>query len=115
MERALTTSWLAARLGVDPVRLDVMRRSGQLVGIRRGSGQEFVFPAWQFDAALRPLPAVPRIVAAARELGVSEQRLAALLEARVGLAGDERLVDSLRSGDVESVLAALRAEAGATG
>lgn len=114
MERALTTSWLAARLGVDPVRLHVLRRSGELLGVRRGSSQEFVFPAWQFDADWRPLPAVPRIVAAARELGVSDERLSALLDARVGLAGGERLTDVLRGGDEEPVLAALHAEAGAT-
>ena len=111
MERALTTSWLASRLGVDPVRLHVLRRSGELVAFRRGAGQEFVFPAWQFDAAWRPLPVLPRIVAAARELGIPDERLSALLEARVGLGGTERLQDLARAGEVEQVLEALRGAA----
>ncbi len=109
MDRALTTSWLAARLGVDPVRLHALRRSGALVAYRRPGSQEYLFPAWQFDASWRPLPVVGRLTAAAREAGISDERLFELLQARVGIGGSTRLLDLVASGDDEHLLETIRA------
>ena len=109
MERALSTSWLAARLGVDPLLLEAQRRDGELVAYRPPGRQEYLFPAWQFGADWRPLPIVARLVAAARESGVTDERLLELMHARVGLGGSERLVDLVRTGDEERVLATVRA------
>ena len=35
----LTGSWLAFRLGVDPVRIERMRREGELYAVRNDSGE----------------------------------------------------------------------------
>lgn len=112
MERALTTSWLAARTGVDPVRLHALRRGGALLAYRPPGGDEYRFPAWQFDESWRPLPVIGRLTAAAREAGIGEERLLELLQARVGIGGSERLADLLRTGDDERLLAAVRAAGG---
>jgi hypothetical protein len=109
VERALTTSWLAARTGVDPVRLHALRRSGRLLAYRAPGSQEYLFPPWQFDEAWRPLPVVERLTAAARDAGIGEVRLLELLRSRVGIGGSERLVDLLRSGEEEQLVAAVRA------
>ena len=53
----LTGSWLAFRLGVDPVRIERMRREGELYAVRNDSG-EWEYPGWQFDAAGELRPAV---------------------------------------------------------
>ena len=42
----LTTSWLAARLGQQPARIEALRRAGLLVGVSRGDGQR-LYPSWQ--------------------------------------------------------------------
>ena len=57
---SLTDSWLAARLGVDKARIDAMRRSGELIGVRERGSTEWRYPAWQFDGS-QPRAAVPRI------------------------------------------------------
>lgn len=108
MERALTTSWLSARLAIDPLRLHAMRRHGQLIAYRRAGSQEYLFPAWQFDADFRPLAVIPRLVEAAREAGLDDERLLELLGARVGIGGSARLADLVRSGDEEQLVAAVR-------
>lgn len=92
----LTTSWLATRTGVQPARIDALRRSGELLGVRRADGQH-VFPSWQFDRDLRPLPALPSLVAAAREAGIDERRLHELVMRRAGLIGNRRVTDILRA------------------
>lgn len=109
MEPALSTSWLSARLGIDPLRLHALRRAGELVAYRRTGSQEYLFPAWQFDDEWRPRPVIRRLVAAARDAGIEDERLLELLNARVGIGGGERLSDLVRSGDEERVLAVLRA------
>lgn len=109
MERALTTSWLSARLGVDPLRLDALRRNGRLLAFREQGSQEYRFPAWQFDAELRPLPIVAQLVSVARERGLGDERLLELLHARVGIGGSERLADLVGAGEDEQLLTALRA------
>ncbi|HET7045603.1 MAG TPA: hypothetical protein VFI37_12200 [Gaiellaceae bacterium] len=109
MDRALTTSWLASRLGLDPLRVHALRRSGSLVAYRKAGGNEYLFPAWQFDAEWRPLPVIARLTAAAREAGLSDERLHELMNARVGIGGTGRLLDLVRSGDEERLLATVRA------
>jgi hypothetical protein len=102
MEHALTASWLGIRLGRDPQALDRLRRAGQVLGVRRNGS--YAFPAWQFDARGRVLDGIPQAIAVARSAGVPDERVAELMQARVGLGGERRLVDSLREGDVDRVL-----------
>jgi hypothetical protein len=107
--RAMSTSWVATRLGIDPVRVNAMRRAGELLAVRRRGSFEWLYPAWQFDSEGEPLPAVQRVVRAARDAKLDENELAALLDQRVGIVGsDRRLLDVLRDGDEETVLAAIR-------
>lgn len=109
LDQAMSTAWVAVRLGIDPVRVNVMRRAGELVAFRPHGTFEWRYPAWQFDADGRPLPAVARVARAAREARLDENALADLLDRRVGIVGtDRRLVDLLLEGDEESVLAAIR-------
>jgi hypothetical protein len=109
MNDSLTTSWLGIRLGRDPQSLERLRKAGQILGVRRGGG--YAFPAWQFDEQGRVIDGIPQAIAAARSAGVSDDRLAELLEVRVGLASGQRLVDSLRDGNVSHVLGVVRAQA----
>ena len=92
---AVPATWLAARMAVDPSRIDAMRRAGELIAVREAGSTEWRYPAWQFDAG-RPRPSVARVVAAARESGVDEARLYELLTKPLGLRdGGRRLVDLL--------------------
>ena len=111
-EDSLSGSWLAARLGAEPMRLESMRRDGELISYRPAGSAERFYPLWQFDEEWRPLPIVPRLVRAARERGLSENRLYEVLAARAGLASGRRLADSLRDGNVDHVLEAVRAARG---
>jgi hypothetical protein len=106
---ALTGSWLAVRTALEPRVIEAMRRDGELIGVRPPGAQEYYYPVWQFDEDWRPLPAVKRITAAARERGVDDNRLHEVLSARLGLGGEQRLGSMLRSGNVDRVLAAVRA------
>ena len=104
---SLTESWLSARLGVDRRRIDVMRRSGELIGVREPGGMAYLYPAWQFQGG-RPRAAVSRIVAAAREAGLDDRRLYEVMTMRLGLGGDRRLCDLLVAGEDEAVMAGVR-------
>jgi hypothetical protein len=97
------------KLGIEPLELDRRRRAGELVALPEPDGTGYLYPAWQFDHAGRPLPVLGRILAAAREAGLDGPQLDALLERREGLTGSTRLVDALREGRDEHVLAAIRA------
>ncbi|HYZ78876.1 MAG TPA: hypothetical protein VE596_16045 [Gaiellaceae bacterium] len=103
-ESALTTAWLAAKLGMQSARIDAMRRSGELYAVRKPGTQEYLYPAWQFDESGRPLPFVERLVRTAREVGLDEAELAEVLNRRAGLVGGRRLVDLIRAGAEEHVL-----------
>jgi hypothetical protein len=102
----LTTSWLATRMGLQPARIDALHRSGELLGVPRADGQR-VFPSWQFGRDGRPLPSLPRVIAAARAAGLDDAALHRLVTMRAGLTGGRRLVDALRSGVEEPVLRAI--------
>ncbi len=108
LDRALSASWLSTKLGTDTVRLNAMRRAGELLGVRRQSSNDWVFPAWQFDDDGNVTPDVQRVLAAARELGLSGERLNVLLDRRSGLTGGS-LLDDLLDGRVDHVVAMLRA------
>ena len=112
-EESLSGSWLSTRLGVGTQRLDAMRRGGELLGVRRPGGQDYLFPAWQFGADGKPRAILPRLIAAARERGLSDDRLYEFLTRRAGLSsaglsGTSRLADALREGRDDDVLAAVR-------
>jgi hypothetical protein len=105
---ALSASWLAARLGEEPARIDAMRRGGELIAFRPEGAGEHYYPVWQFDAEFRPLPIVTRLTRAAREAGLDENRLYRVLNSRVGLSDRRRLVDLVREGREDHVLEAVR-------
>jgi hypothetical protein len=104
---ALSASWLSTKLAVDTVKINAMRRAGELLAVRPAGSQEWRFPAWQFDSDGRVRPEVARVLAAARERGLRPEQLAALLERRSGITGGNRLRDDLLAGRVEHVLAAI--------
>lgn len=104
----LSGTWLASRLGIEPAAVDRMRRGGELIGVRRVSSGEWLYPAWQLHGDL-PRAAVPRIVDAAREAGLNEERLYEVLTLPMGLAGERRrLADALVAGADDEVVAAVR-------
>lgn len=107
---SIPATWLAARLAVDPAKIEVMRRSGELIAVREPGSIEWRYPAWQFEKG-QPRTGVPRVVAAAREAGIDEARLYDVLTAPLGLRRTDRrrLVDLLREGREDEVVAAVRA------
>ena len=109
IDRALSASWLSTKLGVDTVRLNAMRRAGELVGVRRTGSNEWFFPAWQFGDDGNVTPDVRRVLDTARELRLSGERLNHLLDRRSGITGGGSLLDDLLAGRVEHVVATLRA------
>ena len=110
-EESLARPWLAARLGVPSAQVDRMRRAGELIGVRPPGRWEHLYPAWQFNGDGKPLPSVPRVVRAAREAGLGEVELYEVLRRRSGLTGTRTLVDVLRDGGEQHVLAAVRSAA----
>ena len=108
----LSASWLSARLGVDTARIDRQRRAGELIAVRPPGGADWLYPAWQFSNGI-PRAVVPRILSAARDRGLGEQRLYDVLTMRAGLGrrsgSDRRLADLIAAGEDEQVVAAVRA------
>jgi hypothetical protein len=109
LDRALSAPWLSTKLGVDTVRLNAMRRAGELIGVRPEGAREWRFPAWQFDDDGQVTPDVRRVLDTARELHVSGEQLNRLLDRRSGMTGGESLLDDLLAGRVDHVVATLRA------
>lgn len=87
---------------MDPGRLETLRRRGELLGVP--AGDHYTFPAWQFGPDGRPLPALATVLSAARSVGIGDERLVQLLNARAGLTSDRCLGDALRDGNVEHVV-----------
>lgn len=104
----LSGSRLADRLAVEPLMLEAMRRNGELIAVRQDGSHEYYYPVWQFDDEGRILPIIPRLLSAARDQGLPENRLYDLLNARAGIAGGRRLADVMREGGDDHVLAAVR-------
>lgn len=104
----LTGTWLAERLALDPLKIEAMRRSGELIAVREPGAEDWRYPAWQFDA-WRPRRGITRIVAAAREAGLDETGLYDVMTARLGLTGSPtRLADLLAEGREDEVVTAIR-------
>ena len=105
----LPATWLAERMAVDPARIDVMRRGGELIAVREPGSTEWSYPAWQFHAG-KPRQGVARVVATARECGIDDGRLYELMTSPLGLRdGGRRLADLLVDGREDDVVAAVRA------
>jgi len=106
---SIAATWLAARLAVDPAKIDLMRRSGELIAVREPGSIEWLYPAWQFESG-KPRRGIARVVAAAREAGLDEAQLYDVLTAPLGLreSGRKRLVDLLLEGREDEVVAAVR-------
>ena len=107
---SFTTSWLAARLGADPARIEARRRAGELFAVPTAGGFDHVYPAWQFGADGEPLPALERILVAAREAGLDNSELSAFLDRRAGVGGP-RLWELARDGREDYVISSLRSAA----
>jgi hypothetical protein len=107
VSEALSASWLSTKWGVDTVKINAMRRAGELVAVRPAGSQEWRFPAWQFGPDGRVRPEVARVLAAARERGLRPERLYELLERRSGMTGGGRLRDDMFDGRIEHVLATI--------
>jgi len=107
-EESLSGSWLSSRLGIGTQRLDAMRRAGELLGVPRPGGYDFLYPAWQFGPDGKPLPVIERLVRTGRNAGLSDERLYEVLASRTGISGDARLADALREGKDEYVVSVVR-------
>ena len=105
---SLSGSWLSARLGVGAHRLDAMRRGGELLGVRRPGGHDYLYPSWQFENG-EPLTSVQRIIRAAREAGLDESRVYTILTARRGLHGTGQVYELLHEGREDDVVELVRA------
>lgn len=104
----LPATWLAQRAGVDPARIDVLRRGGELIAVREPGSTEWRYPAWQFEDG-KPRRSIARIVAVARERGLDDTQLFDLLTAPLGLRDEGRtLADLLVDGREDDVVAAIR-------
>jgi hypothetical protein len=108
---SLSGSWLSTRLGIGTQRLDAMRRGGELLGVRRPGGHDYLYPSWQFAADGKPLPVIPELIREARGRGMSDERLYEVLAARTGIRGEERLTDALRQGRDAYVISVVRSSA----
>ena len=85
MNPTLPASWLASRLGADPTEIARLRTAGELYASREAK--------------------------TAKSLGLSEDRLLAILRRRAGLMGGARLLDLLFEGKTDRVVAEVRAAA----
>jgi hypothetical protein len=115
MHETLTTplpaSWLASRLRVDAAEIARLREAGELYAVWSESGNEWLYPAWQFGPGGKVPSGVRQAVAAARAAGLTEARLVSLLRRRVGLMGGGRFLDLLFEGRADTVVAAIRSAA----
>jgi hypothetical protein len=107
----LSSAWLAARHGVDPIRIERRRRAGELLATRSAGDREWRYPTWQFDAQGQVRPAVARLLQLAKENRIPHDRLDQLLERKVGLVGGKTVRELLVNGGAEQALAEVRGAA----
>lgn len=107
----LSASWLAARQGIDPVRIERRRRAGELLATRDEHGREWRYPMWQFDAEGEVRPAVARLLQLAKENRIPQDKLEQLLERKVGLVGGKTVRELLLDGGADQALAEVRGAA----
>lgn len=105
-----TASWLAARLGADPARIEARRRAGELFGIPRHGGFDHDYPAWQFGPDGEPIRAVQQLLSAARDAGMDDSELDAFMNRRAGVGGP-RMWECVRDGRADYVISSLRSAA----
>jgi hypothetical protein len=105
----LTTAWLASRLGTQSARVEVMRRSGELLGVRVPGRPGHIYPAWQFGRDGKPLANLQMLIRTARAGGVGDEGLYRILDMKTGLTGSRRVVDELRDGNNAPALRAIAA------
>lgn len=104
----LTGPWLAIHLGADPLALEIRRRSGELFATRAPGSDDWLYPSWQFDDEGEVRPHVARVLTAARDAGLRQAQLEALLRRRVGLAGGLTMLDLLVEGDEGPLVSAIK-------
>ena len=107
----LPASWLSTRVGADSAEIDRLRRSGELFATRPDGSNEWLYSAWQFGPGGRVPDTVRRAVRLALDKGLGEEGLLRVLRRRVGLTGNERMVDLLFEGDGRTVISAIHAAA----
>jgi hypothetical protein len=106
----VAATWLGERLAVDPARIEAMRRAGELIAVRRPGTTEWLYPAWQLER-WTPRSGVARVVRAARDAGIPDERLYEIMTAPLGLTrgrGGRRLADLLVEGRIDDVVVAVR-------
>jgi hypothetical protein len=108
LARSLGGPELARRLGVSRQRLNVLRREERLLGLRVPIRRELHYPVWQFGEDGRPLAVLPRLVEAAREVGLHLRDLDALMVSADAGEG-KPLIEHLRAGDEAYALGVIRA------
>ena len=106
-EDSLSAAWLAVRVGIEPFKLEAMRRAGELIAYRPEGSREHYYPGWQFDESWQPLTIIPQLTREARERGLRGNRLYEVLNARAGMGG-RKLGESLREERFDHVLDAVR-------
>ena len=110
---SLSSTEAAAKMGAKPTNRNfasAQRASGKLLGYTRRNAVRY--PKFQFDARGAVLPVIPKLIAAARAMGVSDEDLILWLASPSTLfAAQDRPVDHLD--DPERLLAAARDEFGA--
>jgi hypothetical protein len=103
----LSTTWVASRFGLDPVRVNALRRAGELYAVRSPGSTEWIYPAWQF-AGDGVKSDVARFFAAAREQGLTGTQVGRVLQRRIGMVGGRTVLDILLRDGPERAIAALR-------
>ena len=104
---ALSASWLSTRWGVDTVRINAMRRAGELLAVRPSGATDWLYPAWQFAVDGGVKPEVRRVLDLSRRRGLDGDALNTLLQRRSGMTSRSRLLDDLLAGRVDHVESAL--------
>lgn len=107
MSQDLSASWLSTKWAVDTVKINAMRRAGELLAVRPAGSHDWRFPSWQFGPDGRVLPEVRSALEAARKRGLRPEQLEELLERKSGMTGGGRLRDELVAGRTNYVLAAI--------